>query len=109
MKIEDVTEDLSSFSQSIDKIKDGIGQIGKESEAIKKEVNKWRKKINATKTAKGLNDMQTEAHDIDRRAVKLQVWKLMQSRAESIGATYDGRSKKFSEPEKKAEDKGEAA
>ncbi len=104
IEVPDLNQDPDFLGGLIDQIKDGVGAIGKESEAIKKDVNHWRKKVNATKTADGLNKLMEEAHDIERKAVKVQVWKLVQTRAETLEISFDKKTKQFVEPEK-----GEAA
>ena len=102
--VPDLNQDPDFFGNLIDQIKDGIGKIGRESSAVKEETNTWRRRINSTTTAEGMNKLTEEAHSITRKAVKLPVWKLMQTRGETIGLHYDKDTKTWVQNDKPADD-----
>ncbi len=100
--VPDLHQEPEFLGTLIDSIKDGIGKIGAESQAIKKEVTKWRRKINKAGNAKALNALIDECKEIERRTVAVQAWKLIQTRAETTKSVYDKKAHTFSDPESEA-------
>lgn len=98
VEVPNLNQDLDFLGDLIDKIKDGIGQIGAESKAIKDEVTKWRRRVNSIKTADGMNKLLPEVADIASQSARVQVKKLMQKRCEATGIEFDKDQNQFVDP-----------
>lgn len=98
--VPDLNQDPDFLNGLIGQIKDGIGNIGAESQAVKNEVTKWRRKINKAKTAEAMNDLYAERDEIEKQAVRVQVQKLMQTRCKTTGIHFDKEAGEFVDPPK---------
>lgn len=85
------------LGELIDKIKAEIGQISRQAEEIRAEVDSWRAKIDEAKSAKALTDL-VELVNGDHGPAVHQVKVLIARRAKELAYTWDKESEKFLTP-----------